>query len=69
MTVTDTTGPSFLTVWPDGTSRPLASDLNWTTGVTIPNLVVVKLGSLGRVDAFNNVGTTDLVVDVVGFYI
>ncbi|TME15088.1 MAG: hypothetical protein E6I63_10905 [Chloroflexi bacterium] len=69
VTVTDTTGPSFLTVWPDGTSRPLASDLNWTTGVTIPNLVVVKLGSLGRVDAFNNVGTTDLVVDVVGFYI
>ena len=67
VTVTETTGDSFMTVWPDTVGQPLASDLNWAPSVTIPNLVVVKLGD-GKVDAFNNVGTTDLVVDVVGFY-
>ena len=66
--MTDTSAASFLTVWPDGTGRPFASDLNWLAGVTIPNLVVVKLGG-GKVDAYNASGTTDLVVDVVGFYI
>src|SRR5207237_9558500 len=41
VTVTDTTSGSYLTAWPDGAARPLASDLNWTNGVTVPNLAVV----------------------------
>jgi len=68
VTVTDTTAASFLTVWPDGTGQPLASDLNWVTGQTVPNLVVVKLGSTGKVDVFNHAGSTDVVIDVVGWY-
>ncbi len=68
VTVTDTTQPSFLTVFPGGSSLPLASDLNWTPGQTISNLVVVKLGPDGTVSFFNHSGSTDVVVDVVGFY-
>ena len=68
VTVTDTTRPSFLTVWPDGTNRPLASDLNWVTGQTVPNLVIVKLGATGKIDVYNLAGSTDVVIDVVGWF-
>ena len=68
VTVTDTTGPSFLTAYPDGAPRPWSSDLNWAPGTTIPNLVVVKLGPGGAIDFYNDVGTADVVVDVVGYF-
>jgi hypothetical protein len=68
ITVTDTTAGSYLTAWPDGDSRPSASDLNWVQGLTIPNLVVVKLGPNGRLDLYNAAGSTDVILDVVGYY-
>ncbi len=68
ITVTDTTAPSFLTLWPDGTAQPLASDLNWVAGDTLPNLIVVKLGANGSIDFYNGFGMTDVIVDVVGWY-
>jgi hypothetical protein len=68
VTVTNTTAASYLTVWPDGTARPTASDLNWVAGQTVPNLVVVKLGANGMVDVYNLAGSTDVVIDVVGWY-
>ena len=68
VTVTNPTAPSYLTVWPDGAAQPLASDLNYVAGLTVPNLVVVKLGANGSIDLFNAAGTTDVVVDVVGWY-
>jgi hypothetical protein len=55
-------------VWPDLTTRPLASDLNFVAGQTIANLVIVKLGSNGKVDIYNAAGNTDVIVDVVGWY-
>jgi hypothetical protein len=68
VTVTNPTAGSYLTVWPDGASRPLASDLNYVVGQTVPNLVVVKLGANGSIDLFNGVGTVNAIVDVVGWY-
>ena len=68
ITVTDTTAASFLTLWPDGTTQPLASDLNWVAGDTLPNLIVVKLGANGSIDFYNGFGMTDVIVDVVGWY-
>ena len=46
ITVTDTTGASYLTLWPTGQPRPTASSLNWPAGDTRPNLVVAKVGDL-----------------------
>jgi hypothetical protein len=37
-------------------------------GQTVPNLVVVKLGANGMVDVYNLAGSTDVVIDVVGWY-
>jgi hypothetical protein len=68
VTATNTSAGSYLTVYPGKGSRPTASDLNWQPGMTIPNLVVVKLGADGTLDNFNLVGNVDVVVDVVGWY-
>jgi len=68
VTVTNATAGSYLTLWPDGAARPLSSDLNFVAGQTVPNLVVVKLGANGNVDIFNFAGSSDVVVDVVGWY-
>ena len=67
VTVTDTTAPSFLIVWPAGLPQPLASNLNWTAGKTVPNLVQVALGTGGKLSIYNQVGTTDVVIDVAGY--
>jgi len=68
VTVTNPTAGSYLTAWPDGAQRPLASDLNYVAGLTVPNLVVVKLGSTGAIDLYNAFGSVDVIVDVVGWY-
>ncbi len=68
VTVTNPTSGSYLTVWPDGVSRPLASDLNFVSGLTVANLVIVQLGGGSKVDIYNAFGSTDVVVDVVGWY-
>ena len=68
VTVTNPTAPSFLTAWPTGVSRPVASNLNFVPGETIPNLVVVEVGSGGKVSVYNREGSTDVIADVVGYY-
>jgi hypothetical protein len=68
VTVTNTTAASFLTVYPSDAPRPTASDLNWTAGLTVPNLVVVKLGADGKIALYNLAGSTDVIADVVGWY-
>jgi hypothetical protein len=54
-------------VYPAGESLPLASNLNFVAGQTVPNLVIGKLGTGGKVSVFNGGGTAHLVVDVAGW--
>ena len=68
VTVTNPSGPSFLTVWPTGESRPTASNLNFVAGQTIPNMVIAKVGAGGQVSIYNNTGSTDVIVDVLGWF-
>jgi hypothetical protein len=69
VTAADSPGPdSYLTVYPTGTARPLASNLNFVAGQTIPNLVIAKIGSGGRVTIYNNLGSTVVVADVQGWF-
>ncbi|WP_441250881.1 hypothetical protein [Kitasatospora sp. McL0602] len=67
VTVTDTTGGGFLTVYPDGATRPTTSNLNFTAGQTVPNLVTVPVTN-GYVDFYNFGGNTDVVADLAGYY-
>lgn len=72
VTAADTTAPGYLTVYPAGVTRPLASNLNWTPGQTVPNLVVVGLGTGGTVDGkvtvYNGSGSANVIFDVAGYY-
>lgn len=69
VTVTQDTGPeSFLTVWPAGSSRPLASNLNFNAGPPATNLVIARVSPDGKVDFFNNLGSTDVIADVQGWF-
>ena len=67
LTVTETSTPSHLTVWPAGQPQPTASNVNFVAGQTVANLVVVKLGAGGAVSIANNAGTTQVVADVAGW--
>jgi hypothetical protein len=65
-----TQGPNFLTVFPGpaGSATPPVSDLNFVAGETVPNLVIVKVGSDGSVNLRVFEGLTNVLVDVVGWY-
>ncbi|HEX5118287.1 MAG TPA: PKD domain-containing protein [Pseudonocardiaceae bacterium] len=62
------TKPTFITVYPDGTPRPDTSMLNVDAGQTVHNLVVVPIGTDGKVDFFNNQGRVNLVAEVAGYF-
>jgi hypothetical protein len=68
VTVTNTTAASYLSVYPTGDARPLLSNLNWVSGETVPNLVIVPVGINGQVTFFNDQGQTDIVVDLEGYF-
>ncbi|MEZ5141771.1 MAG: fibronectin type III domain-containing protein [Acidimicrobiales bacterium] len=68
VSVTGTTAPSFLTIWPKGQPQPTASNLNWVAGQTIPNAVTVKVGDDFKVNVFNPSGSAHVIIDVVGYY-
>ncbi|MDQ6655423.1 MAG: M12 family metallo-peptidase, partial [Verrucomicrobiota bacterium] len=62
------TAQTFVTVWPTGEAQPLAANLNVPAGDVRPNLVIVKVGSGGQVNVFNNAGDVDFAADVAGWY-
>ncbi len=68
VTATNPTNASFLTVWPTGASRPLASNLNFSIGQTVPNMVIVPVGANGQISIYNNTGGVDVIVDVLGWF-
>jgi hypothetical protein len=59
---------TFVTAWPVGEARPLASNLNVPPGDVRANLVIVKTGFFGRISFRNDEGSVDLIADVVGYY-
>ena len=62
------TASGFLTVFPAGITMPTVSNLNFTPGVTVANLVTVPLSATGGVSIYNSAGSTNVVVDVEGYY-
>jgi hypothetical protein len=69
VTAVGPTSAGYLTVWPDlVTPRPVTSDLNFAAGQTVPNLVVVQLGTNGKIDVYNAFGSTHVLIDVMGWY-
>jgi hypothetical protein len=69
VTVTDTDAYSYLSLFPNGNAQPqTGSNLNWSPGKTIANLVTVKVGTAGRIAIYNEAGNSNVIADVVGWY-
>lgn len=67
LTATNTTGPGFITVWPCGAPRPTASNINFSSGVDVANLVTSRIGSEGRVCLYSP-AATDVIMDAQGYF-
>ena len=49
MTVVEADGPSYATVYPCDQPIPVASNLNFVAGQTVPNLVIARVDAKGKV--------------------
>lgn len=67
VTGTEATADGFVTVWPCGAQRPLASNLNLVAGGTRPNVVVAGVGGGGEVCLFTQTGA-HLIADIAGYF-
>jgi len=69
LTITATVGSGFVAVAPGSATTFGASAINWSTsGTTIANAGLVQLDLDRQVKVFAEVGATDFVIDVTGYY-
>lgn len=68
VTVTGPADAGHLTVYPAGTARPVASNVNYRRGETVANLVITAVDSQGRIALVSNAGRPHVIGDVVGYY-
>ncbi len=68
LTVTNGTAGSYLTAFPSGVNQPPSSDINFGPGQTIPVAAIVKIGANGKISIANNMGSVNVIVDVVGYF-
>src|SRR5450631_149519 len=70
VTVAAPAKPGFVTVYGDGTTLPVVSNLNFVAAQSVPNLVIAPVGANGKVALFNgSAGTVQLIADVSGYYL
>jgi hypothetical protein len=68
VTMVDAIGEGFMTVWPSGSDRPQASNLNSDhAGSTTADLVTTAVGADGVVQIYTSIAT-HVIVDVAGIY-
>jgi hypothetical protein len=68
VTVTGATAGSFVKVWPSGVAPPNVSNINFAAGQTIPNLVIVRIGTGNSIRFSNANGNVNVLVDIVGYF-
>jgi hypothetical protein len=68
ITVTNTLGPGFLSIYPQGGAAPLISTLNYLAGETVANAAIVPAGTSGGITVVAGVSGTDLIIDINGYY-
>ena len=62
--------PGFLTVFAAGTTRPVASNLNFLPGENVPNMVVTPVGAQGKVSIYNGSSSTvNILADIHGYFV
>lgn len=69
VTAVSGTENTYLTVYPDGATRPNASSLNVLRYKARPNAVVAPAGAAGKVRIYNRYGSVHVAVDVAGYFV
>ena len=67
VTATEAQAAGYITVYPCGTTRPTVSNLNTTPGGTVPNAVITKIGTAGKVCIYTSI-PTQLLTDINGYF-
>jgi hypothetical protein len=65
----DATAKSFLTVYPTGETRPNASTNNAEPGLVMSNSAIFQLGQDGKLTAYNQQGSVNVIFDVTGYFL
>ena len=68
LTVASPSLPSYITAYPDGSTKPSASNVNFTAGQTVANAAIVPVSAGGYIDIALAAGSTRMVVDVDGYF-
>jgi hypothetical protein len=68
VTVTNPSTSGYLAVVPAGAPPSGTSSLNYDASATVASTVVVGLGTGGGISIFNAGGSTDVLVDVMGYF-
>ncbi|MGW2271531.1 PKD domain-containing protein [Streptomyces yangpuensis] len=68
LTSTGATTDTHVIAYAEADKRPTTSNLNPEPGKDKSNQVIVPVGPDGTITLYNNAGSTDLVLDVVGYY-
>ena len=69
VTAVDPQTTGYFTVFPTGTTRPDASNLNFVAGKTVANLVIARIGTGGKVSLYNFGGAAHVLFDVTGYFV
>ncbi len=69
LTVTEPQAPGYLTAYPMGSPRPLASNVNFVRGQTVASSATVKLNGNQMSVAVGSVAPAHVVVDLLGYYL
>jgi hypothetical protein len=69
ITATNSSIDGYLVAYSNGLPRPTGvSTLDTTPAQNVTNLALVQPGADGKIALYNNAGTTDIVIDVVGYF-
>jgi hypothetical protein len=69
LTVSSPSGGGYLVAYADGTVRPGVHSVDFTTGHTVANRALVKVGSDGEIDLYNaGSASVDVYADLLGDY-
>ena len=67
ITATQSSTTGYATIYPCGSTRPTASSINFTPGITVANAIITKVGTNGEVCIYTS-QRTHLIVDVNGYF-
>jgi hypothetical protein len=68
VTLTPNAPLGYLTVWPSGLSRPVVSLQNALQGIVVGNGAILKAGTNSGLNAFIDVNSASISVDVTGYF-